>query len=575
MAGVGFGWSLSARRSPRDRVLAAAMLTVALTLVGGARAPAQGAAAGPTIEVLKASLGSRGVNGTATLSVFATGAGSVQVGARALKPTSTYAATIRRGTCAKADPILFALPKLVTSTTGAATVRSALTAAQVAAIRSEVRTTGRVIVRLGAGTPARCGVLRVASRSPRVGSATLRLRASDGNPLAGVPVTYAQTTHDFLFGVGMTAPDSAILGQTTADAMAIPLRKFEDLAHIGVNYALPYVSWHMTEPEPGTFTFEHPDRAYQPTAMRALGYTLNGHCVIHFLDESFNLPAYVRAMWFQQLKAAVSAHVAAVAARYRGTLQYYTISEPTWPDADPFHLSTAQWVEIVRAASEAIRAADSTAKIMVVVVPLDLPDVGYSATGILDALAKGKVEYDAIGVEVYPFFFEKDRNGYPAILAVSTRLDDFARFGKPVFISEMGVPDRPSPQAQADWLRASYAMAFEKPYLAGMLWYFVVDDPFLPGAGLFADTTSPGRPAYEAMANVIAQRTSAAATSTDRRGAIRIEGYAGDYRVEVGEGAARADITVHIAEGRDVSVVGIVDGNAITLAGIDASGLSK
>jgi len=399
-------------------------------------------------------------------------------------------------------------------------------------------------------------VLTVASRSPRVGAVTLRLQAPDGSPLAGLPVTYTQTTHDFLFGVGMTAPDSAI-----------PLSTFEALAHVGVNDALPYVSWQMTEPQPGTFTFENPDGVYQPTAMRGLGYTLNGHCVIHFLDESFNLPAYVRAMSFEQLKAAVSAHVSAVAEHYRGTLQYWTISEPTWPDADPFHLSTAQWVDIVRTAGEAIRAADPAAKIMVVVVPLDLPDVGYSATGILDALVRAKVRFDAIGVEVYPFFFEKDRNGYPAIPAVSSRLDDFARFGKPVFISEMGVTDKPSPQAQADWLRAIYAMTFEKPYLAGVLWYFVVDDPFLPGGGLFPDGASPARPAYQAMADVIAQRTSAAATKTDRQGVVQIEGYAGDYQVEVGEGAVKAGVTVHVTEGRDLSVVGVVDGSTVTVGG--------
>jgi len=557
MAGMGRGPSASTRRSQHLRALAGAAVSIAVAFGGVALAPSAATAASPTIETLKASLGSGGANGTATLSVFATGSGAVEVSLRALKPASTYVASIRRGTCAQVGPILVALPKVGTSKSGAATLRALpMTAAQVVAIRSEVRATGRVVVRLGAGSLARCGVLKLTSRSPRVGSTTLRLRAPDGRPLAGVPVTYAQVTHDFLFGVGMTAPDSAI-----------PLSTFEELAHIGVNDALPYVSWQMTEPQPGTFTFENPDGAYQPTAMRALGYTLNGHCVIHFLNESFNLPAYVRAMPFGQLKTAVSAHVAAVAEHYRGTLQYWTISEPTWPDADPFHLSTAQWVEIVRAASEAIRAADPTAKIMVVVVPLDLPDVGYSATGILDALVKAKVEFDAIGIEVYPFFFATDSNGYPAIPAVSARLDTFARFGKPVFISEMGVTDTPSPQAQAAWLRAIYAMAFEKPYLAGLLWYFVVDDPFLPGGGLFPDGVSPARPVYQAMADVIAQRTTAASARTDSQGSVQIEGYAGEYRVEVGEGAATASFTVHVTEGRDVSAVGVVDGTTVTLGG--------
>ncbi len=518
--------------------------------------PAQAAAASPLIEVLKASLGSKGANGTATLSVFTTGDGAVKVTVRALKPASSYVAAIRRGTCAKVGPILAALPKVVTSRTGAATMRAALTVEQVAAIRSEVRATGRVIVRLGAGSSARCGVLKVASRSPRIGTVTLRLQAPDGTPLASLPVRYTQKTHDFLFGVGMTSPQGNI-----------PLSTFEGLAHVGVNFAFPFLSWATTEPEPGNFTFGNVDWTYQPSAMRGLGYTLAGGPLVFFLDESFNLPAYVRSMSFDQLRAAVAAHVSAVVRRYRGTLQYYTITEPTWPDTNPFHLSTAQWVEIVRTASEAIRAADPSAKILVVVVPLDLPDGKYSATGILDALVKAKVEFDAIGIEVYPFFFEKDRNGYPGVSAVSSRLDDFARFGKPVFISEMGVADRPSPLAQSDWLRAIYSMAFEKRFVAGLVWYFVVDDPFLPGAGLFPDAVSPARPVYQAMADVIAQRTTTGAGTTDTQGVMRIEGYAGDYLVEVGEGAARASVTVHVAEGRDVSVVGVVNGNMITVGG--------
>jgi len=143
-----------------------------------------------------------------------------------------------------------------------------------------------------------------------------------------------------------------------------------------------------------------------------------------------------------------------------------------------------------------------------------------------------------------------------------------ASAGSPGAAPRRWMTDKPSPQAQADWLRAIYAMAFEKPYLAGVLWYFVVDDPFLPGGGLFPDGASPARPAYQAMADAIAQRTSAAATKTDRQGVVQIEGYAGDYQVEVGEGTAKAGVTVYVTEGRDVSVVGVVDGSTVTVGGV-------
>ena len=127
--------------------------------------------------------------------------------------------------------------------------------------------------------------------------------------------------------------------------------------------------------------------------------------------------------------------------------------------------------------------------------------------------------------------------------------------------------DKPSPEAQAAWPRAIYAMAFEKRHLAGVLWYFVVDDPFLPGGGLFANAASPARPVYQAMTDVIAQLTTAATTTTDKQGAVLIEGYAGDYRVEVGAGTARASVTVHVTEGREAWRVGVVDGTTVILGG--------
>jgi len=238
---MGCSQSAFAYRSAHLRALAAAALTVALALGGTALAPSAAAATGPTTEVLKASLGSKGGNGTAMLSVFATGLGSVEVSLRALKPASPYVAAIQRVTCTQVGSVPVALPKVVTSKAGAATLHSALTAAQVAAIRSEVRATSRVVVGPGAGSLARCGALKLTSRSPRVGSTTLRLRAPDGSPLAGLPVTYTQTTHDFRVGVGMTARDSAI-----------PFSSFEELARVGSSYSLPYVSWNMTEPDPDT-----------------------------------------------------------------------------------------------------------------------------------------------------------------------------------------------------------------------------------------------------------------------------------------------------------------------------------
>jgi GH35 family endo-1,4-beta-xylanase len=311
---------------------------------------------------------------------------------------------------------------------------------------------------------------------------------------------------------------------------------------IGVNYALPFVSWTNVEPIQGKYDWYSLDYLYRPAEMNRMGYTLNGHCMIFFLDEWWNLPQYVRSMNFQQLKEAIQKHVQTLVTHYKGIITYWTINEPTFSYSDFFKLSQAQWIEVVSTAVQSVRKSDPEAKIMINVVPADHPEIGYSPHDILDALIGQGVEFDVIGIELYPrpeFGIVPDVNGYPSIEWASTMLDSFARFGKPIILSEVAVTNVPSPEAQANWLRAFYTMAFEKPFVVGITWYFVDDDPYLPGAGLFPDVDSPPRPVYEALADVIRERTSQGTTKTDSEGRVKIEGYAGDYLIEVGIGARK------------------------------------
>jgi len=80
-------------------------------------------------------------------------------------------------------------------------------------------------------------------------------------------------------------------------------------------------------------------------------------------------------------------------------------------------------------------------------------------------------------------------------------------------------------------------------------WYFVDDDPFLPGAGLFPTTDSSPRPIYDAMADVIRERTTRGVTHTNTSGVARIDGYAGDYLIKVSDGTVMTSSTVHITDG--------------------------
>lgn len=382
-------------------------------------------------------------------------------------------------------------------------------------------------------------------QSPRKGSVMLILRDESGAPWTNATVEYTQGTHDFLFGVGMTS----------AQEGCIPPRVFQDLRTAGANYALPFVSWAGTEAIDGLYNWNDIEHCYRPHEMQQLGYTLNGHCMIFFYDQSWNLPQYVKSMDFEQLKQAISKHVFTLVAHYRGVMTYWDINEPTFSYSDFFKLSQAQWIEIVDTAAKAVRKADPNAKIMVNVPPVDDPAIRYSPHAILDALVNSGVDFDVIGVELYPFFAKiLDPNGYPSIEWASAMLDSYARFGKRVILSEVGVKDVPSQEAQAEWLRTFYAMAFEKQFVLGITWYFVDDDPFLPGGGLFPSIDLPPRPIYDALTQVIQERTTKGVAETNSEGSVKIEGFAGNYLIQANDGLRSASFTIHIAEGEDLSI---------------------
>ena len=103
--------------------------------------------------------------------------------------------------------------------------------------------------------------------------------------------------------------------------------------------------------------------------------------------------------------------------------------------------------------------------------------------------------------------------------------------------------------------RAVYAMAFEKPFVAGITWYIVLDDPWLAGAGLIPGPEWPPRLVYQAIGEVIEERTTTGTVGIDSAGIATIEGYAGDYRLEINDGTRTTVRHVHITEEEDDSVL--------------------
>ena len=111
----------------------------------------------------RASIGSAGVNGTATIQAYTTGSGSFALKLAKMKAATYQPVTLSGGTCSSLGSTLITLPAIKTTSSGTASRASSLTAAQVATLTSATKGTGKIAIRVGSSTTGgvKCGVFTV------------------------------------------------------------------------------------------------------------------------------------------------------------------------------------------------------------------------------------------------------------------------------------------------------------------------------------------------------------------------------------------------------------------------------
>ena len=116
------------------------------------------AAATPVTTGWTAKVGSAGVNGSVTVAAVSGGVGTISLRFAKLAASKSLAVTLSKGTCARVGAKLFSLAAIRTTGTGAATRTNSLTASAVRAITDATAGGGKIVVRIGSGGSAKCGL---------------------------------------------------------------------------------------------------------------------------------------------------------------------------------------------------------------------------------------------------------------------------------------------------------------------------------------------------------------------------------------------------------------------------------
>jgi putative multiple sugar transport system substrate-binding protein len=141
----------------RRRLGVGLSLSLAAILVMTAAPPVGAATVGASWG---AKIGSAGANGTATIQAYTTGTGSLALKLVDLKAATSLPVVLSKGTCASVGSTLVTFPAMRTTSAGAATRTSSLTAAQVTTIKAATQGTGRIAIRVGSSATGgvKCGV---------------------------------------------------------------------------------------------------------------------------------------------------------------------------------------------------------------------------------------------------------------------------------------------------------------------------------------------------------------------------------------------------------------------------------
>jgi endo-1,4-beta-xylanase len=278
------------------------------------------------------------------------------------------------------------------------------------------------------------------------------------------------------------------------------------------------------EPSEGAYEFASRD-ALVHRAVRA-GLEVEGRPLVWL--HPWVTPEWLSRKDLTGLRSHLERRIPAMVSHYQDHIRCWEVTNEAHDWADVLHLSHEELVDMTRFACDLTKRSSPEARRLINTTD---PFGTYAAAGAradgshvdgrqwtpytyLRDLLGARVDFDIAGVQIY--------RPYRDLTDTVEMLERIEALGKPVFITEIGVPSRDdhlgrsssdeagSPihrwdrEQQADWAEDMFTVLLSRPDVLGIAWYDLVDHrPFLPGGGLLDRAWRP-KPVYRRIERILA-----------------------------------------------------------------------
>ena len=371
---------------------------------------------------------------------------------------------------------------------------------------------------------------------------------------AGEKVAVKLKNHKFRFGCNMFMLDEIPDDKNKNEIYKEKLKDFFNMA------TLPFY-WDATEPEEGKTRYgKNSEKIYRrpPIDLCIEFCEENGiEPREHALCYNGFFPDWLKSKTVEEEKAHIEKRMQEISSRYADKISTIEVTnEMLWPSGKTQFYSQPDYIDFCFKLAEKYFPNNTLCinEWTSIWETNELPWDNYSSYIESELLKGGRI--DAIGMQYHVFhkkekYLEETRKLYD-LCQLLRALDNYARFGKQIQITEVTVPafttEDADEESQADVIEKLYSLWFSYPNVSQIVYWNLVDgyaafttpgdmeggENYYRGGLLRFDMTE--KPAYKRLRHLIKEVWTTNETLTaDKDGLVNFRGFYGEYEVTVGK----------------------------------------